>query len=132
MKISRNPNNVHPPLAKYVHQIEVNGDYRWLNLSGQVGIELNGTLSDDPMKQMEVALDNIKRNLKAAEMDINDLTKITFYMVGEFEANRRRECIGNFLNGCDVCMTMIYVAGLASKEIKVEIDAWACKKNARL
>ncbi|GAB6109960.1 RidA family protein [Fusibacter bizertensis] len=100
MKISRNPNNVHPPLAKYVHQIEVEGDFRWLNLSGQVGIELNGTLSDDPMKQMEVALDNIKRNLEAANMDINDLTKITFYMVGEFEANRRRECIGNFLNGC--------------------------------
>ncbi|GAU75425.1 RidA family protein [Fusibacter sp. 3D3] len=127
MKFIRNPENIHPPLAKYVHQIEINGNYRWLNLSGQVGMDLNGMLPDDPMEQMELAFLNIRRNLEAANMEICDLTKLTFYMVGEFEAQKRRESISRFLNGVEICMTMIYVAGLASKDIKIEIDAWACK-----
>lgn len=127
MKTVRNPNNIHPPLAKYVHQIEVNGHYRWLNFSGQVGMESDGTLPSDALEQMELALVNIERNLKAANMDKSDLTKLTFYMVGEFDTHKRRELIRNFLDGVDVCMTMIYVAGLATSEIKVEIDAWACK-----
>ena len=129
MKTARNPQNVHPPLANYIHQIEVEGNYRWLNLSGQVGIDSNGILPEDPMCQMEIALENIRRNLEAANMDKCDLTKLTFYMVGDFDTQKRRECISNFLDGIDVCMTMIYVAGLATKEIKVEIDAWACKSS---
>lgn len=127
MKIARNPNNVHPPLANYAHQIEIDGSCRWLNLSGQVGMTELGVLPESPLEQLEVALENIKRNLEAADMEISDLTKLTFYLVGEFEASERRRIIDNFLKENLVCMTMIYVAGLASKEIKVEVDAWACR-----
>jgi len=38
MKIARNPQNIHPPVAPYVHQIEVTGPQRWLTLSGQIGM----------------------------------------------------------------------------------------------
>ncbi len=39
MKKVRNPENIHPPVAPYVHQIEVTGPSRWLTLSGQLGME---------------------------------------------------------------------------------------------
>lgn len=34
MKISRNPKEIHLPVAPYVHQIEVTGPNKWLILSG--------------------------------------------------------------------------------------------------
>ncbi len=60
-------------------------------------------------------------------MEIKDLTKIVFYLVGDFEAEQRRKIIGDFLREHLPCTTMIYVVTLATPSLKVEIDAWACK-----
>ncbi|MGE7834747.1 RidA family protein [Viridibacillus arvi] len=128
MKFTRNPENIHKPVAQYAHQIEVTGPNRWLNLSGQLGMEIDGTVPENPLKQMELALENIKRNLEAAEMVVSDLTKLVFYLVGDFEANQRRKIISDFLGEHLPCTTMIYVVALAAPVFKVEIDAWACKE----
>ncbi len=127
MKQARNPATVHEPVAPYVHQIEVTGDNRWLNLSGQLGMEQDGTVPDSPIDQLSLALENVKRNLEAAEMGVSDLTKLVFYLVGDFDAAERRERIQAFLGEALPCTTMIYVVALAAPVFKVEIDAWACK-----
>ena len=93
MKISRNPETVHKPVAPYVHQIEVTGPTKWLTLSGQLGMEVDGTIPENPLEQLQLALDNIKRNLASAHMQVEDLTKMVFYLVGDFEAERRRAII---------------------------------------
>jgi enamine deaminase RidA (YjgF/YER057c/UK114 family) len=72
-----------------------------------------------------VALDNIIRNLQTARMDVPDLVKLTFYLVGDMDSQRRREVIGARLNGHQPCMTVLVVAALAGPAYKVEIDAWA-------
>lgn len=61
MKIARNPENIHPPVAPYVHQIEVTGPHRWLTLSGQIGMMADGTIPEDAAVQLNVALENIKK-----------------------------------------------------------------------
>lgn len=127
MKISRNPETVHKPVAPYVHQIEVTGSNKWLTLSGQLGMEVNGTVPESPLEQLHLALENIKRNLKSANMNVEDITKMVFYLVGDFDAEKRREIIGDFLGEHLPCMTMIYVVALATPLFKVEVDAWACK-----
>ncbi|MEZ4870056.1 MAG: RidA family protein [Caldilineaceae bacterium] len=126
MKISRNPATVHAPLAAYVHQIEVQEPVRWLVLSGQVGQTQDGELAEDPIRQLELALANIERNLAAAGMDVHNLVKLTFYLVGAMETAKRREVTTAWLHGHEPCMTLLYVAGLATPAHKVEIDAWAC------
>lgn len=128
MKKSRNPETVHKPVAPYVHQIEVTGPNKWLTLSGQLGMEIDGMVPDDPLEQLQLALDNIRRNLKAANMNVEDLTKIVFYLVGDFNAKKRRKIIGDFLGEHLPCTTMIYVVALAAPVFKVEIDACACKE----
>ncbi len=60
-------------------------------------------------------------------MEIKDLTKMVFYLVGDFEAEQRRKIIGDFLGEHLPCTTMLYVGELAAPSLKVEIDAWACK-----
>jgi 2-iminobutanoate/2-iminopropanoate deaminase len=126
MKTYRNPENIHAPLAAYTHQIEVTGQSRWLVLSGQVGKDLEGNIPEDPIQQIEIALVNILENLKAADMEVKDLVKLVFYLVGDTDNTRRRDVISKVLKDHMPCMTVLYVAGLASPALKVEIDAWAC------
>jgi 2-iminobutanoate/2-iminopropanoate deaminase len=126
MKTFRNPDTVHPPLAGYAHQIEVSEPQRWLVISGQIGMRADGTLPDDPLEQFEIALENISHNLHAAGMGIQDLVKVNIYLVGPVDTARRREASSRWVKGHQPCTTLVYVAGLAAPNIKVEIEAWAC------
>ena len=123
--IARNPQTVHQPVADYTHQIEIADGGRWLVLSGQVGMEPDGTVPADPATQVETALENLSRNLDAAGMDVADLVKLTFYLVGEIDAAQRKAVVDAFLAGHRPCMTLLYVTALATPVLRVEIDAWA-------
>ena len=125
MKDFRNPQNVHPPIGSYSHQIEITGHERLLILSGQVGMREDGTVPEDPLEQLEVAFENIIRNLQAANMGVQDILKLTYYVVGEMDTVKRREVIASKLQRHRPCSTFLYVAALASPVYRVEIDAWA-------
>lgn len=125
MKEFRNPQDVHEPLGSYSHQIEISGNERLLVISGQVGMREDGTIPDDPFDQIDLAFENIFRNLRAANMDVKDIIKITYYLVGEIDTAKRRAIVLSKLQGHQPCSTLLYVAALASPAFRVEIDAWA-------
>jgi 2-iminobutanoate/2-iminopropanoate deaminase len=129
MKEFRNPQSIHQPLGSYSHQIEVRGNERMLVLSGQVGMRQDGTVPEDPIEQMNIALENIFQNLRAANMDVKDIIKLTYYLVGEIDTAKRRELVASKLQGHQPCSTLLYVAALASPIYKVEIDAWASRAD---
>ncbi len=129
MKTYRNPQNVHKPLAAYSHQIEVDSSERLLVLSGQIGMNEDGSVSDDPIEQLKIALDNINRNLEAANMRLNDIVKITIYIVGEMDANERRVILADYFKKFKPCMTLLFVSALGSPGLKVEIDAMASSEK---
>jgi enamine deaminase RidA (YjgF/YER057c/UK114 family) len=125
MKEFRNPEDVHAPLGSYSHQLEISGNERVLVLSGQVGMRGDGTVPEDSLEQMDVAFENIFRNLRAANMDVKDIIKLTYYLVGEIDTAKRRELVASKLQGHKPCSTLLFIAGLASPIYKVEIEAWA-------
>ena len=127
MKTYRNPANVHAPMAAYTHQIEVQEPARWLVMSGQLGQMEDGTVPEDPLRQLEVAFDNIARNLHAAQMEMDALVKLTIYLVGEFDVKQRRAVIAAHLKQPWPCVTLLMIAALADPIYKVEIDAWAAQ-----
>lgn len=129
MRTARDPESVHAPIAGYTHQIEVTGTPRWLVLSGQIGMRRSGEVPEDPVEQLAVALDNVSAQLDAAWMDVSDLVKVTFYLVGEFDTARRREVIASWAAGHRPCTTVLYVSALAGPEYRVEVDAWACRDD---
>jgi len=129
VKEFRNPQDVHEPLGSYSHQIEIRGNERMLVLSGQVGMLEDGTVPADPLAQMDIALENVFRNLRAASMDVKDIIKLTYYLVGEIDTAKRRELVVSKLQGHKPCSTLLYVAALASPIYKVEIDAWASRAD---
>jgi enamine deaminase RidA (YjgF/YER057c/UK114 family) len=126
MKEFRNPQDVHEPLGSYSHQIEISNE-RLLAISGQVGMREDGSIPEDPFEQIELALENIFRNLRAAHMDVKDIIKVTYYLVGEIDTAKRREVVLSKLQGHQPCSTLLYVAALASPAFRVEIDAWASR-----
>jgi enamine deaminase RidA (YjgF/YER057c/UK114 family) len=127
MKEFRNPQDIHEPLGSYSHQIEVKGNERLLVISGQVGMRQDGTLPEDPLEQIDIAFENVIHNLHAANMDVKDLIKITYYLVGDIDTAKRRELMLSKLQGHKPCSTLVYVARLATPAIRVEIDAWASR-----
>jgi len=129
MKEFRNPQNVHQPVGFYSHQVEISGNERLLVLSGQVGMREDGTVPENPLEQLELAFDNILNNLRAANMDVPDILKLTYFVVGEMDMARRREIITAKLQGHKPCSTFLYVAGLASPAYKVEIEALASRAD---
>lgn len=129
MKEFRNPQNVHAPLGAYTHQVEVSGGERLLILSGQVGAREDGSLPDSTLEQLEVCFDNILRNLEAAGMGVQDLLKLTYFVVGEIDMAKRREIITAKLQGHKPCSTFLFVAGLASPAYKVEVEAIASRSG---
>jgi enamine deaminase RidA (YjgF/YER057c/UK114 family) len=127
MKEFRNPQDIHEPVGSYSHQIEIKGNERLLVISGQVGMREDGTVPDDPFEQIDIAFENILRNLRAASMDVTDIIKLTYYLVGEIDTAKRREIVLSKLQGHQPCSTLLYVAALASPMFRVEIDAWASR-----
>jgi len=125
VKEFRNPQDVHQPVGSYTHQIEIHGNERLLVISGQVGMQEDGTVPEDPFEQLDLAFENIFRNLRAANMDVKDIIKLTYYLVGEIDTAKRREIVLSKLQGHQPCSTLLYVAGLASPTFRVEIEAWA-------
>ena len=85
----------------------------------------DGHVPEDAGEQFGVALDNVLRNLAAAEMAIEDLVKMTVLLTESIDMDTRLAIYAAWLKGHAPCITLIYVAGLATPELKVEIDAWA-------
>jgi 2-iminobutanoate/2-iminopropanoate deaminase len=128
MKEFRNPPEIHPPVGSYSHQVEIRGNERMLVISGQVGMRKDGTVPEEPLEQIQVALENILQNLFAANMETKDIIKLTYFLVGEVDVEKRRKLVQSILQEHQPCSTLLYVAGLASPVYKVEIEAWASRK----
>lgn len=89
MKQARNPASVHPPLAGYSHQIQLDGSERLLMLSGQVGMTRGGEVPNDAAEQFDLALANVIRNVEDAGMSAADVVKLTFYLTEPIDQERR-------------------------------------------
>ena len=129
MKTTRNPETIHAPVGRYVHQLEVENPSKLLFISGQVGMRPDGSVPEDPVDQLEVALENVVRNLEAAGLETGDLVKATTYVVSgaSMDLARRRAILERIFGEHIATSTLVYVAGLASPEYTVEVDAWAAR-----
>src|SRR5215472_6154526 len=126
MNTKRNPETVHPPIGAYSHQVEVGPGSVLVAIAGQVGRSVDGDVPEDPIEQVALALENVKRNLDAAGLAVSDVVKLNWYLVGEIDMTRRRELLAAWLGGHEPpASTLVYVAALAAPQYRVEIEAWA-------
>lgn len=122
-----NPKTIHRPLGKYTHGVEAGGGARWLYVSGQVGIGPKGKLSRGLKGQCDRAWRNLMAVLKAADMEVNDLVKVTAYLTRPEDIVAYREVRDRFMGRARPASTLVVIAQLVSPDLLVEIEAVAAK-----
>ena len=120
-----NPQTVAPPFSRYSHGVEAPAGARWLHISGKVGVTREGKMLDGTEAQVEQAWRNVLSVLEEAGMGPRDLVKVTTFLINRADLPMARTVRERMLHGAEPASTLLFVAGLASPEWLVEIEAIA-------
>lgn len=129
MIVRRNPATIAKPLGRYSHGVQVPPEARLLYVSGQLGINPDGSAPPTPAAQIERAFLNILEILKDAGMGPENLVKTTAFLTRREDLGAYREIRGRLFPqiGADPAATLVFVAGLADPKWFVEVEAVAAK-----
>ena len=128
MNVIRNPKG-RPSPKTYHHGVEVSGDVRTLYIAGQLGISPDGSIPEGIEAQTHAAYANIKAVLESADMSFADVVKTTAFLINPKDhagfTTAREQATGGLKNAS----SLVFVAGLASPELLVEVEAIAVKEG---
>ncbi|MEK9661134.1 MAG: RidA family protein [Alphaproteobacteria bacterium] len=122
-----NPDTMPSPASRYAQLVEVPGGSRLVVISGQVPLRRDGSLPDGFEAQATQVYENIMAALAAIDMDPGDLVKLTSFITDQANVGKLRGVRDSFLQGHECASTLLVVAGLASPDWLVEIEAIAAK-----
>jgi 2-iminobutanoate/2-iminopropanoate deaminase len=122
-----NPPTVAEPFGNYSHYCEVDGNSRIVYIAGQVGVQLDGTLSEDTEDQCRAAFTNVVAVLTAVGMTPADVTKLTVFILDRTSLSAYKTARNSIFGDFRPPTTVAVVSGLADPEWKIEIDVCAAK-----
>ena len=104
-------------------------DGNWAFLAGTTGYNYESmTISDDIVAQTEQCLRNIESTLKEAEFSLKDIVRVTYILPDKSEFEKCWPVLRKYLGDIKPAATMIS-AGLATDEMKIEIEVTALKRS---
>ncbi|MEM0950121.1 MAG: RidA family protein [Pseudomonadota bacterium] len=110
----------------YVQAIEVKDTTRRVYVSGQAPVRTDGTLPDTFRGQAEAVWSNILAQLRAADMDAENIVKATTFLVDRKYRDENRDVRMEMLGGHTFALTVV-LAGMFEDGWLLEIDAIAEK-----
>lgn len=122
-----NPSSVFPPFSAYSHAVDCRGPFRWLHISGQVGVDLEGRVASDSEEQHRQTWKNLLAILQSAEMKPQHLVKVTAYITEQADTPIYRRVRDESIPGVECASTLLVISGLAHPDYKVEIEAIAAE-----
>ena len=128
MPRSLNPADIAPPSSQYSHGVEHGLKGRRLVISGQVGLRPDGSIDNDLEAQLGQCWDNLIAVLRAADMDVADLVKVTVFVTVPNAIAVSRRVREQKLKGHAPASTFLQVAGLARPDFLAEIEGEAVKE----
>ncbi|MCU1396365.1 MAG: enamine deaminase RidA [Ilumatobacteraceae bacterium] len=122
------PHDVPAPInGSYVHGILVPPNATVVHVSGQVGIAMDGTVPATVGEQAAQALRNMIGVVRSAGMDLEDLVKVTHFVVAGHDLDAVRAARAEAFGAHTPGSTLLVVAGLASADLFYEVEAIAAK-----
>ena len=112
------------PAGQYTQAVEVIDATRTLYVSGQVGVADDGSVPEDVAAQSTLAWQNLRAQLRAANMGIENLVKITTIVRNQSDVAAVRAGRSAVLGTHKPASTLI-VAGLSNPAWKVEVEGIA-------
>ena len=116
-------------IGKYSDAIEVPPNARWLFTAGTPGLAHDGSLPNDVTGQAEIAWTHIVSMLKQANMDVNDLVKVTHYLLRAEDIPAYVKVRAKFLGDARPASMLLIVPELVKPNFLLEIEAIAAKET---
>lgn len=116
-------------IGKYSDAIEVPPNARWLYTSGTPGLALDGNLPSDVTGQAEVAWTHIVKMLKQVDMGVNDLVKVTHYLLRAEDIPAYVQVRSKFLGDARPASMLLIVPALVKPNFLLEIEAIAAQER---
>lgn len=123
-----NPPGVHAPLGLYSHTVSVPEGTELLFISGQVGVQPDGTTPRTIAEQAELVFSNIVTLLRAHGLGPTDIVKLTTFMVAGHDGDAVRAARIKYLGSHRPASTAVFVSGLVEPAWFVEVEAVAAKR----
>lgn len=131
--IRHNPFPVQSPWnGIYAHGVTTPSQGRYMHVSGQLGFTESGTMSDSFADQANQAIDNISNVLRSADMQMNHIVHMRFYLTERSQVDDLVKVRMDKLYGLAPAVTTYIVGGLLKEEWLVEIEALAFKPEVKI
>jgi 2-iminobutanoate/2-iminopropanoate deaminase len=114
-------------IGKYSDAIEVAPNARWLFTAGTPGLALDGSLPQDVSGQAELAWTHILNMLAQAGMGVQDLVKVTHYLLRASDIADYIKVRSRFLGDARPASMLLVVPELVKPEFLLEIEAIAAR-----
>lgn len=124
---NHNPPTIAGPFATYTHGVEIDEPARFLFGAGQVGVDPDGTVSEDVGEQARHVWQNIREVLASAGMDITDIVQLNMLLLDRADRDAAHAVRQEMLGEHRPASTLMYVVGLSRPEWRIEIDFIAAR-----
>ena len=114
-------------IGPYSDGVETGPDQRWVFTAGTPGMDAAGALPPDITAQAELAWGNILKVLEKAGMSVNDLVKITQYLVRADDIPAYAKVRARVLGAARPASMLMVVAALPRADFLIEIEAVAAR-----
>ena len=125
-KIGISPTTIHKPFGNYSHGI-LKSKNGFLMTSGQLGINLDGSIPTSFSEQTNLCFSNIFLIIKEAELEPKDILRINTFLTDRQNLNEYMKIRDKFFSNISVkpASTVVIVSGFTKEEFLVEIEATA-------
>lgn len=112
------------PAGGYAQAVEVAGATRTLFVSGQIPADTDGAVPSDFRSQCRLAWQNVSYQLKAADMTLDNVVKVTTFLSERAYGIENREIRQEVLGDRTPALTVI-ITGIFDSAWLLEIEAIA-------
>ncbi|TWT05143.1 RidA family protein [Reyranella sp. CPCC 100927] len=119
-----NSPDVPAPAGGYAQVVEATGVQRIVHVSGQIPMALDGTVPSDFVSQSRQAWANVQAQLRAADMTLDNLVKVTIFLSDRRYAAENRQVRNEVLGTRTPALTVI-ITGIFDEAWLLEIEAVA-------
>lgn len=121
------PTDMPPPFARYAHGVEIPGDWRLVQTSGQLGIRWDGIIPVDAYDQAVVCFQNVAKILGSAGMSAGDVAHVSAFVTDRSHMAGYMRARDEFFASTShlPSSTLLIVSGFTLPEFKVEIEVLA-------
>jgi enamine deaminase RidA (YjgF/YER057c/UK114 family) len=114
-------------IGTYSDAMVVQPNLRWLITAGTPGMTPDGITPEGITAQAEQAWKNVIAMLEQADMTVNDLVKVTHYLIRSEDIKPYVEVRKRYLGDARPASMLVVVPALVRPEFLVEIEACAAK-----